>query len=596
MIKVYPKIGIRPIIDGRYGGTREVTQGQAFYMAEAASKLITENLFYSDGTPVQCVISETTIGGSAEAAQCEMQFAKENVCATLSVTPCWCYGSETFDMNPLTVKAVWGLNATQRPGAVYLAAVMAAHAQKGLPAFAIYGREVQDEETEEISEDVKQKILSFARCAIAIGEMRNRTYINFGSVSMGIAGSQCNAAFFQKYLGIRDEWIDMTEVLRRIALEIYDKEELQKALKWVEDYCPVGMDPNSGKEVPEIVKRSRIIPEEKTWEFVIKQYLVIRDIMQGNPKLAELGWKEEALGRNGIAGGFQGQRMWSDWLPNADFTESILASTFDWNGMKAPTAFATENDTLNGVPMLFSTLLTHTSPCFHDVRTFWSAESVERVTGQRLTGKAANGIIHLVNSGATAVDGVGKSRDEAGNPVMKPFWEMTEKDVKSCLEAVDWCPAKFVDFRGGGYSSHYTCREEMPVTMLRVNIIDKLGPVMQVAEGWTCHIDDEVSDTLADRTDPSWPTFWFAPKLTGKGAFRDVYSVMSNWGSNHSVTIYGHVGNDILTLCSMLRIPVTMHNVEEERIFRPHVWSGFGTDNLEAADMNACMKYGPLYQ
>lgn len=592
----YPKIGIRPIIDGRYGGTREVTEGQALHMAKAARDLITSHLRYSDGTSVQCVISETVISGSKEAAMCESRFGKENVCATLSVTPCWCYGSETFDMNPHTIKAVWGLNATERPGAVYLAAVMAAHAQKGLPAFAIYGREVQDDETEEIQEDVKRKLIAFARCAIAVGEMKNRTYVNIGSVSMGIAGSQCNPAFLQKYLGMRDEWVDMTEILRRMALEIYDREELERALAWVDKYCPEGADPNKQGEPPEIVQRSRVIPKEKIWEFVIKQYLIIRDIMNGNPKLAELGWKEESLGRNGIAGGFQGQRMWSDWLPNADFTESILASTFDWNGMRQPTAFATENDTLNGISMLLGALISHTSPCFHDVRTFWSPESVQRVTGTQLDGRAKDGIIHLVNSGATAVDAVGKSRDEEGNPVMKPFWEMTKEDMEACLKEVDWCPAKYVDFRGGGYSSHFTCREEMPVTFIRINIVDKLGPVMQLAEGWTCKIDDEVSEVLCKRTDPSWPTIWFAPKLTGKGAFRDVYSVMANWGSNHGVTLYGHIGADIITLCSMLRIPVTMHNVEEERIFRPQVWSAFGTDNLEAADMNACMKYGPLYQ
>ncbi len=595
-MKNYPKIGIRPVIDGRYGGTREVTEGQAFHMARAAAELISSRLHYSDGSPVQCVISDTAIGGSEEAAQCEAQFGRENVCATLSVTPCWCYGSETFDMNPHTIKAVWGLNATARPGAVYLAAVMAAHAQKGLPAFAIYGREVQDDELEDIQPDVKEKILSFARCAIAIGEMKNRSYINFGSVSMGIAGSQCNPDFFQKYLGMRDEWVDMTEVLRRMALKIYDEEEVKKALGWIDQYCKVGFDPNSGIETPEIVTRSRIISQEKMWEFIAKQYIIIRDIMYGNPKLAELGWKEEALGRNGIAGGFQGQRMWSDWLPNADFTESILASTFDWNGMRQPTAFATENDTLNGVSMLFGTLLTHTSPCFHDVRTFWSPESVERVTGKKLAGKAESGIIHMVNSGATAVDAVGKSKDVSGNAVMKPFWEMTTEDMEACLGAMDWCPSKYDSFRGGGYSAHFTCKEEMPVTFFRINLIDKLGPVMQVAEGWTCKLEEDISETLNNRTDPSWPTIWFAPRLTGKGAFRDVYSVMANWGANHGVTIYGHVGAELLTLCSMLRIPVSMHNVEETRIFRPHVWSAFGTDSLEAADMNACMKYGPLYQ
>ena len=595
-MKTYPKIGIRPVIDGRYGGTRETTEVQAFQMAKAAEKLIVSSLRYSDGTPVQCVIADEAISGSEEAFRCEVQFQKEAVCATLSVTPCWCYGSETFDMNPGTIKAVWGLNATERPGAGYLAAVMAAHAQRGLPAFAIYGREVQDEKDNEIPEDVVQKILSFARCSIAVGEMKNRSYVNFGSVSMGIAGSQCNQAFFQEYLGMRDEWVDMTEILRRMALGIYDSSELEKALEWVKKYCSQGFDPNGNQKMPEIVKKSRIIPQDQVWEFILKQYLIIRDIMFGNDRLEDFGWKEEALGRNAIAGGFQGQRMWSDWLPNADFTESVLASTFDWNGVKSPVAFATENDTLNGVTMLLGTLLSHTAPCFHDVRTFWSPDSVERVTGKKLHGKGENGIIHLVNSGATALDGCGKSRDGNGNAVMKPFWEMDEKDVVACLEAVDWCPAKYDSFRGGGYSAHFMCQDEMPVTFLRVNLIERLGPVMQVAEGWTCKLEAETAQKLSKRTDPSWPTVWFAPKLTGKGAFRDVYSVMTNWGANHGVTVYGHVGHEILTLCSMLRIPVTMHNVEEERIFRPHAWTSFGTQDLEAADLNACLKYGPIYR
>lgn len=595
-MNLHPKIGIRPIIDGRWGGTREVVEGQALRMAQQAKELITSELCYSDGEPVECCISDMPISGSREAALCEAQFERNGVCATLSVTPCWCYGSETFDMNPRTVKAVWGLNATERPGAVYLAAVMSAHAQRGLPAFAIYGREVEDEGDEEIPEDVKERILAFASCAIAVGEMKNRSYVNFGSVSMGIAGSQCSPLFFQNYLGMRDEWVDMTELLRRMALNIYDEDELQRALAWIERNCPEGADPNQGKAVPEIVLKSRVIPPEKTWEFIVKQYMIIRDIMFGNPRLEALGWREEATGRNGIAGGFQGQRMWSDWLPNADFTESILASTFDWNGMHAPVAFATENDTLNGVSMLFGTLLTHTSPCFHDVRTYWSPDAIARVTGERPEGKAANGLIHLVNSGATALDGSGRSRDARGNAVMKPFWEMTQEDVDACLKATRWCPAKFDSFRGGGFSAQFVCEEEMPVTFLRINLVDGLGPVMQVAEGYTCRLPEKMAEQLNERTDPSWPTVWFAPRLTGKGAFKDVYSVMTNWGANHGVTVYGHGGGSILTLCSILRIPVTMHNVEEERIFRPHVWSAFGTDNLEAADMSACLKYGPLYQ
>lgn len=593
---LYPKIGIRPIIDGRWGGVRESLEVQTMNMATAAAELISKTLKYPDGTPVQCVISDTTIGGGAEAAKCQEQFSKENVVATLSVTPCWCYGTETFDMNPDTIKAVWGFNGTERPGAVYLAAVMAAHAQRGLPAFSIYGTEVKDIGDKEIPDDVAEKILRFARCAVAVGWMKNKAYVNFGGIAMGIAGSYCNAEFFQKYLGIRAEWVDMTEIMRRITLEIFDQEEYERALAWVKDNCNEGFDCNAGKDLPEIIRKSKHIPADKDWEFITKMTMVMRDIMFGNSKLDDMGWHEEALGKNAIGGGFQGQRNWTDWLPNADFSEAILASTFDWNGKKMPTPFATENDTLNGVSMILGTLVSNSAPCFHDVRTYWSPDSCERVTGMRPQGKAANGFIHLINSGATALDGSGACKDADGNGCMKPFWEMTDSDIKACLDATDWCRANYEYFRGGGFSSHFRCRAEMPVTMLRVNIADGIGPVLQLAEGYTCDLPDQIHNTIDKRTDPTWPTTWFAPILTGKGPFKDVYSVMANWGANHGVTVYGHVGAELITLASMLRIPVNMHNVDDSRIFRPHSWSCFGTLDSQAADYAACANYGPLYK
>ncbi len=596
-IRMNMKIGIRPIIDGRWGGIRESLEEQTMAMARNAAKLISENLRYQDGTPVQCVIGCTTIGGGKEAAMVEEQFSKENVIATLSVTPCWCYGSETMDLNPGTIKAVWGLNATERPGAVYLAAVMAAHAQRGLPAFSIYGEHVQDRTDTEIPEDVKEKILRFARAAIAVGQMKNKAYVNFGGVSMGIGGSYCDANFMQKYLGVRAEWLDLTEILRRVTLEIYDHEEYERARRWIRENCPVGFDKNAGKNLPDIILRSKVVPKEQDWDFVAKFSLIVRDILFGNPKLGEMGWHEEALGKNAIAGGFQGQRQWTDWLPNGDFTEAIMATSFDWNGLKPPFAFATENDTLNGVSMLFATLLTGKAPCFHDVRTYWSPEAVKRVTGKELKGLAENGIIHLINSGATALDGTGAAMDENGRGTMKEWWNMTEADVKACLKATDWCPADLEYFRGGGYSSHFKCDAEMPVTMLRVNIIDGVGPTLQIAEGYTVWLPDEVHTVLDQRTDPTWPTTWFAPRLTGKGAFQDVYSVMANWGANHGVTVGGHVGADLITLASMLRIPVSIHNVPEEKIFRPHVWAGFGKgDDSTATDYRACAHFGPLYK
>ena len=593
---LYPKIGIRPVIDGRWGGIRESLEEHTMAMARSAKALIEENLRYPDGTPVQVIIADSTIGGGAEAAACADKFSTQNVVATLTVTRCWCYGSETFDMDPKTIKAVWGFNGTERPGAVYLAAVLAAHAQKGLPAFSIYGRDVQEAGDTSVPADAAEKILRFARCAVAVGWMKNKSYVNLGGVAMGIAGSYCDANMFQKYFGIRPEWVDMTEIIRRITLEIYDPQEYQRAIAWVKANCKEGFDCNAGKNLPEIIRRSKVVPAGKDWEFLVKMTLVIRDILYGNPKLDELGWHEEALGKNAVAGGFQGQRQWTDWLPNADFSEAIMASTFDWNGPKRPTPFATENDTLNAVSMMLGTLVTGTAPCFHDVRTYWSPEACQRVTGYKPEGVAKDGFIHLINSGATALDGNGAAVNEKGQHVMKPFWEMTEQDIQACLSATDWCRANYEYFRGGGFSSHFRCTAEMPVTMLRVNIVDGVGPVMQIAEGWTANLPDEIHTTIDRRTDPTWPTTWFVPRTTGEGAFRDVYSVMANWGANHGVTVYGHVGADLITLASMLRIPVALHNVPQEKIYRPHAWGAFGTQDTEAADFAACQHYGPLYR
>lgn len=593
---LYPRIGIRPVIDGRWGGVRESLEVQTMTMAKNAAKLISDNLRYPDGKPVECVVAETTIGSGAEAAKVADFFATKNVTATLSVTPCWCYGTETFDMDPKTIKAVWGFNGTERPGAVYLAAVLAAHAQRALPAFSIYGKDVQDKDDAVIPADVAEKILRFAKCAVAAGWMKNKSYVNIGAVAMGIAGSFCNEFVLQQYFGIRAEWVDEVEILRRIKIGIYDREEYEKALKWVKANCKEGFDLNAGKKLPDVITRSKVIPPEQDWEFIVKMTLVIRDILYGNEKLKDMGWYEESLGKNAIAGGFQGQRQWTDWLPNADFTEAILASSFDWNGVKAPTPFATENDTCNGVAMMLGTLVSHSAPCFHDVRTYWSPEACERVTGHKPEGRAANGFIHLINSGATALDGSGASVNDKGENCMKAFWDMTPTDVKACLNATDWCRANYEYFRGGGFSSHFRCKAEMPVTMLRYNIVDGIGPVLQIAEGYTANLPDEIHNIADKRTDPSWPTTWFCPRLTGKGAFKDVYSVMANWGANHGVTVYGHVGADLITLASMLRIPVNMHNVPEEKIFRPHSWAAFGTDDSQAADYAACKHYGPAYK
>lgn len=588
----HPKIGIRPTIDGRQGGVRESLEEKTMTLAANVAALISSNLKYTDGTPVQCVIADGTIGRVAESAACAEKFEREGVGGTITVTSCWCYGSETMDMNPYWPKAAWGFNGTERPGAVYLAAVLAAHAQKGLPAFGIYGHDVQDLEDNSIPEDVAEKILRFARGAVAVAEMRGESYLSIGSVTMGIAGSIVDTNFFQKYLGMRNESVDEVEILRRMDLGIYDPAEFEKAMAWVKKYCM----PNEGWDKNPEEKRKTREQKDKDWEFVVKMTIIVMDLMHGNPKLREMGFKEEALGHSAIAGGFQGQRQWTDWMPNGDFTETLLNTNFDWNGRREPSILATENDSLNGTAMLMAHLLTNRPQIFSDVRTYWSPEAVKRVTGKELTGKAAPGIIHLINSGATTMDGCGQSSDIEGNPVMKPFWEMTDEDEKRCIEHSQWMPADRDYFRGGGFSIHFVSRGDFPATMARINIVDGLGPVLQIAEGWVVDIDPEIHKILDKRTDPTWPTTWFTPRLDPKkDAFKDVYSVMNNWGANHGAISYGHIGADLITLASMLRIPVCMHNVDDAKIFRPAAWNAFGMDK-EGADFRACANFGPIYK
>ncbi|WP_314003943.1 L-fucose isomerase [uncultured Paenibacillus sp.] len=585
----FPKIGIRPTIDGRRKGIRESLEDQTMNMAKATAALLSEHLRYPNGEPVECVIADTCIGGVAEAAACADKFAKAGVGVSITVTPCWCYGTETMDTDPSIPKAVWGFNGTERPGAVYLAAVLSGYAQKGLPAFGIYGEEVQDAGSTTVPEDVKAKLIGFARAGLAVAYMKGKSYLAMGSVSMGIAGSIVNDVFFQEYLGMRTEYVDMTEFVRRMEEGIYDDAEFEKALTWVKEHCPEGPDNN-----PSQLQTSRE-SKDRDWETVVKMTQIARDLMVGNPRLGELGFGEEALGHHAIVSGFQGQRQWTDHFPNGDFMEAMLNSSFDWNGIRAPYIVATENDSLNGVSMLFGYLLTNTAQIFADVRTYWSPDAVKRVTGHSLAGAAENGILHLINSGPATLDGTGEQTKD-GKPAMKPFWEITPEEADKCLKATSWRPASVEYFRGGGYSSDFLTRGGMPMTMSRLNLVKGIGPVLQIAEGYSVDLPADVHEALDKRTDPTWPTTWFAPILTGAGAFRTVYDVMDNWGANHGSISFGHIGADLITLASMLRIPVNMHNVADDRIFRPRAWGLFGTADPESADFRACLNFGPLYK
>ncbi|HHV09295.1 MAG TPA: L-fucose isomerase [Clostridiales bacterium] len=592
LIGDYPVIGIRPTIDGRRGAVkvRESLEVQTMEMAKAAARLFEENLRYSNGEPVKVVIADTTIGGVAESAACASKFKKAGADITLTVTPCWCYGAETMDMDPMTIKGVWGFNGTERPGAVYLASVLATHAQKGLPAFGIYGHDVQNADDTSIPEDVKEKLLRFGRAAVAAATMRGKSYLQIGSICMGIGGSIIDPAFIEEYLGMRVESVDEVEIIRRMTEGIYNEEEFQRALAWTKKYCKEGFDKNP----PEVQKSAE--EKEKDWEFVVKMMVIIKDLMNGNPNLPE-GCEEEAAGHNAICAGFQGQRQWTDFYPNADFAEALMNTSFDWEGVREPYIVATENDVLNGISMLFMKLLTNRAQIFADVRTYWSPEAVKKATGYELEGaaKEAGGFIHLINSGAACLDGNGEARDENGNAVIKPWYEVTQKDQEAILAATTWNAADTGYFRGGGYSSRFLTKVEMPVTMIRLNLVKGLGPVLQIAEGWTVELPDQVSDALWKRTDYTWPCTWFAPRTTGDGAFKTAYEVMNNWGANHGAISYGHIGADLISLCSMLRIPVAMHNVPEEKIFRPAAWNAFGMDK-EGQDYRACQTYGPLFK
>jgi L-fucose isomerase len=583
-----PKVGIRPTIDGRRGGVRESLEEQVMGMARNAARFIESQLTHPDGTAVECVIADSCIGGVAEAAQTAEKFRKEGVGVTLTVTPCWCYGSETIDMDPFLPKAIWGFNGTERPGAVYLAAALAGHTQKGLPAFGIYGYDVQDAGDAAIPSDVQEKILRFVKAGLAVATLRGRSYLSLGSVSMGIAGSIINEDFFQGYLGMRNEYVDMSEFTRRMEREVYDKEEFGRALQWTKRYCKEGEDSNHPGN---IATREQ---KDKNWETVVKMAMIARDLMMGNPRLKELGFGEEALGHNAIAAGFQGQRHWTDHSPNGDFLEAMLNSSFDWNGIRQPYILATENDSLNGVAMLFGHLLTNTAQIFADVRTYWSPDALERIAGRRLGGDLSGGVIHLINSGTATLDGTGR-QSRHGRPAMKPWWEIAEQEAIECLDACSWRPAITEYFRGGGFSSNYLSKGGMPMTMMRVNLVKGLGPVLQIAEGYSVDMPEDVHRIIDKRTNETWPTTWFVPITTGLGAFKDVYSVMANWGANHGAISYGHIGADLITLASMLRIPVCMHNVKQEDIFRPSAWAGFGMDP-EGSDYRACSNYGPLYK
>ncbi len=585
-VYTYPKIGIRPTIDGRENGVRESLEVQTMTMANTLKSHIENNYCYPDGTPVQVVVAESTIGRYKEATDCEELFEKNNVCASITVTPCWCYGMEVIDLHPTRIKAVWGFNGTERPGAVFLNAVLSAHNQLGLPAFGIYGSEVMDNDRTDIPDDVIPKIDKFIKGALAVGQLKNKSYLQIGGVSMGIAGSLVDFSLFQKYFNMNVVQVDMIEIMRRIDEGIFNPNEFETARAWVSENCT---------EIPDINKEHLKLTDleiEEGLDFVTKMTLIIKDMMHGNEWLRNNGYNEEGLGNNSIAGGFQGQRQWTDYLPNGDFSETILNSSFDWNGPKSPTILSTENDALNGITMLFGHLLTNTAQVFCDVRTYWSPEAIKNLGNFTIDENLEDGMLHLINSGSAALDGTGKMRDENGNPVIKPFYDVTDEDMKNCLQATKWPVANREYFRGGGFSTNYLSEGEIPFTMTRVNLVNG-EPSIQIIEGKSIEISNDLYNAINDRTDPTWPSTFFIPN---ENTPLSTYEVMNNWGANHCVLTYGHVGDLFITLASMLRIPVSLHNIEEDRIYRPTMWTHYGTLDKTGSDFRTCEKLGPLYE
>jgi len=584
-----PVIGIRAVIDPR----RKVynrTYGQTQDMASSVADYLSDHVKYPNSLPLKCVVYQKCVSNIVEAQECSDYFKHLNVGAVITVATGWCYPLETMLLDAGIPHAVWGFNGTERPGAVFLAALTAACNLKGLPMFKIYGKEVREKDDKRIPEDVGRKLLSFTRAALAASLMKGKSYLSLGTVSMGISGCISDELFFQQYLGMRISYVDMSEIQRRMNKGIYDPEELSKAIEWFSNNCKEGVDYND----PSLMHTKEQKAEDARDS--IKLAIIVKDMMKGNQKLQDMGYEEEAAGYGAVAGGFQGQRAWTDQNANGDFMEAILNSTFDWNGRREPIVIATENDSSNAVSMLFGYLLTHTPQIFCDVRTYWSPETVKRITGEELEGRAKGGMIHLLNSGAAALEGSGCLTKD-GKPVIKPYWEMTEDDIKSCLQSTRWSPAMLDQFLAGGFSSTYSTKGEMPVTITRLNMVYGIGPVLQIAEGYTYEASPNIHMNLLGRTDPTWPSTWFVPNtIPGDAAYNDVYSVMESWGANHCSMSYGHIGSELITLASMLRIPVTMHNVETNNLFRPALWKAYGTKELEAADRYACAALGPLYK
>lgn len=575
------KIGIRMLVDNR-PALRAQQQQALFKLAEQVRLLLEGQVRYGDGVPAQCVIAPQPVGCVRDAAAVSELFRAERVGAVINIARAWAYPAEVMEYDTQLPQAVWGFSGSNYPGTVFMGAAVATAAQRGCPLFKIYGRDIQAGQDLRVPEDVADKLVRFAQCALALATLRGKTYLAVGSMCMGIGASAVDHAFFQCYLGMRTQMVDTAEILRRMEQKIYDPQEYARARRWAKENCREMQDPNP------CALQQPAPQKQVAWDDSVKLALILRDLMQGNPALARQGHPEEAQGCLALAASFQGQRHWTDWQVSSDFAEAVLNSSFDWDGPRRPVTVATENDALQAAAMLMGTLLTGTAQIFCDMRAYWSPQAVQAHFGT-VPPTAEKGFLYLTNSGPAPLDGT------LAAGATKPFWAMTAEDMEGCIQHTQWGADKRAVFAGGGFSTSYQAAGGVPMTMVGLSLVKGLGPVLQIIEGETIALQPDLADALTQCTDPTWMRLFFVPRLTQAGVCSSVYNIVESWASNHCTLCGGHRAKAFTTLASMLRIPVCLHNLPPRQLFRPAVWGLYGEPGSTEADFRACQNYGPLY-
>jgi L-fucose isomerase len=580
-----PTIAITPVADGRVGAF-EANSEKTWRMAEKVYNLISENVVLPDGRPVRVVVAPEIVYGARSGAIAQAAFARENVCANIWVARSWCYSDELMSAcqgigSSEWQQAAWGLNATDRPGAVWLKAFCAAMDEKKKPIFSIYSPEIEDEEGP-ICDFVSERLLRFARCATAVGYIRGKNYLSIGGVSMGIIGSDLRRNALLDVFGMGSASFDMSGLNTRINDKFYDEDEVRRAFEWMK--ASFKFDFGQGE---------RPLPPDELLMQSCRLGVIVKDLMRGNANLASRN-VEWAQGYNALVAGTQGQRQWTDGHPNFDTAESVLNSLFDWNGFRSAMTVATENDSKNGIGMAIANILSGgMSQLFADIRTNWTAESIKKASGVDVSGICPRGIIDKRNSGAAALEYAVDLYEICGMPKSTPIQklmaklrenpDLQEKAIKAIKENTTYMAAALTYFPGDGLSSHFRSPGGLPMTAYRYNMVGEMV-TCSVVEGETVGLPKNVGDMISERTDPTWPESAWAPRdMTS-------FEYMNEIGPNHDGNSLGLIGADFITFNSMLRIPVDMHNISKEDIFRPTLWSRFGGD-----DYRACEFLGSVY-